>query len=114
MDIYQSDKTLHTFNLLLNGRWHSGFTPDTYGQIKLEEQLISIGNISKKSKVLDFGSGNGLVTCDYHILTGANVIGITNNIEQVKLSNKLANKLNISDKVKFMKFNVGHITTYFF
>jgi SAM-dependent methyltransferase len=101
-NIYNDEKTFHTFNLILNGRWHSGITADTYGQLKIEELLIQKSNMNSKSYVLDFGAGNGVVTCDYHILTGANIIGVTNIKKQAISANKLAQSLDISEHVKFI------------
>ncbi len=109
MDIYNDTKTFHTFNFILNGRWHSGIPANTYGQLKIEEELIKLSQMNKRSKVLDFGSGNGVVTCDYHILTGADVTGVTNNLDQVKKSTSLAKSLGISDNVKFVHYGGKHL-----
>ena len=105
MDIYNDTKTFHTFNFMLNGRWHTGLPCNTYGQLKIEEELIRISQMNKNSKVLDFGSGNGVVTCDYHILTGANVTGITNNLDQVNKSIGLSKSLGVSNSVSFLHYN---------
>jgi ubiquinone/menaquinone biosynthesis C-methylase UbiE len=105
MDIYNDTKTFHTFNLMLNGRWHSGLPSNTYGQLKIEEELIKLSQMNKDSNVLDFGSGNGVVSCDYHMLTGANVTGITNNVDQVNKSIGLAKSLGISNNVSFLHYD---------
>lgn len=104
IDIYNSNKTTHTFNYLLNGRWHSGKTPDIYGQLAIEHMIINLSGMNKHSRVLDFGCGNGLVSCDYNILTGAKIYGVTNNFGQIKCARMLTKNLKLTD-VNFTGMN---------
>jgi cyclopropane fatty-acyl-phospholipid synthase-like methyltransferase len=97
--MYSQSSTTDTYNYLLNGRWHSGTTPDTMGQLEIEHYIIDKSNMTSKSNVLDFGCGNGVTTCDYSILTGATVHGTTNEPSQIRNAQKLARKLQL--KVNF-------------
>jgi SAM-dependent methyltransferase len=98
--MYSSTSTTHTYNFLLNGRWHTGITPDICGQLNIEQLIIKLSGMNSSSHVLDFGCGNGLVSCDYNILTRASVHGITNQPTQIKDARKLAKSLNL-DNVTF-------------
>ena len=67
-DIYSESKTASTFNMLLEYRWHTGYPQMFYGQIALENDLIKNLNLKPGSRVLDFGSGNCIVTGDYCLM----------------------------------------------
>lgn len=101
MNLYSRPETDHTFNYLLNGRWHSGDSCDFAGQMRIEHALINKSCMNRSSKVLDIGSGNGVVSCDYHLLTGASVTGLTNELRQWKQSTELTKRLQIQARVNF-------------
>lgn len=99
---YTDWRTEHTYNMLLNGRWHTGYTPDVAGQLDVERDIIKYSGMNAASKVLDFGCGNGLVTYDYHVMTGARLHGVTNNPAQCRAANNLMNTMGVlPDKVIF-------------
>jgi len=93
--IYNDKKTSHTFNFILNGRWHTGDTPDIPGQLNVEYRMVELTGMNRHSKVLDFGCGQGLVTYDYHVLSrGAKVCGVTNNSNQLAEAKRLKRNCN--------------------
>lgn len=93
-DIYENKRTAHTFNHILNGRWHTGKTPDISGQLNVEYGIVKLTGMNSNSKVLDFGCGQGLVTYDYHVLSrGATVYGVTNNNHQILEAQRLVSPL---------------------
>lgn len=81
-DIYNNPNTAPTFDHLLGGRWHTGFTHCTAGQIDLQHMLVRLSGMKSGLKVLDWGCGNGNVTRDYARMSGATVYGLTNNSMQ--------------------------------
>lgn len=92
-DIYDDKRTAHTFNFILNGRWHTGETPDIPGQLNIEYRMVQLSGMNPDSRVLDFGCGQGLVSHDYHVLSrGATVYGVTNNKQQLAAAIGLAYK----------------------
>lgn len=98
---YTDPRTEHTYNMLLNGRWHTGYTPDVAGQLDVEQDIIKHSGMNQTSKVLDFGCGNGLVTYDYYVMTGATVHGVTNNKSQFNTASALIDAVGASDHVSF-------------
>lgn len=98
---YTDPQTAHTYNMLLNGRWHTGYTPDVAGQLDVEQDIIRRSGMDADSYVLDFGCGNGLVTYDYHVMTGARLHGVTNVSSQYKAAKGLADTVGALDKVRF-------------
>lgn len=93
--MYSNTSTANTYNYLLNGRWHSGTTPDSYGQLQIEKEIIENSGMNKNSVVLDFGCGNGIVSTDYHLLTGATVYGVTNQPSEIETAYAIAEHLGI-------------------
>ena len=100
---YDDPQTINYFNQILNGRWHTGLNCTTMGQIQMEELLVQKLKISSTDRVLDFGSGVGLVTCDLHLMTGCQITGLNISSKQVQLSRQLANHLKLKEnQVKFV------------
>lgn len=91
---YSNISTTHTYDYLLNGRWHTGFRPTPLGQLEVQERLIKLSGMNSRSRVLDFGSGTGRVTCDYAILTGASVIGVSSEPHHIALSRELVQSIS--------------------
>ena len=94
-DIYTSPKTTETFNTLLGGRWHTGFRASVAGQIELERHLAKLAGMNSESLVLDWGCGPGLVSCDYSLLTGATVVGLSDIPSHIQSGRELATKLRV-------------------
>jgi SAM-dependent methyltransferase len=99
-NIYLSPKTIHTFNFLLQGRWHSGLRPTVAGQLEMEEMLLDLANVNEASKILDYGCGVGLVACDYKQLRGCQVHGVNNNMMQMLEARALVSRLSL-DGIEF-------------
>jgi SAM-dependent methyltransferase len=99
--MYSKHSTTHTYNLLLNGRWHSGTTPTVCGQLDIEKKIIKLSGMKSRSVVLDFGCGNGVVSCDYNILTGATVHAVSNQPSQISMGYELSNSLGLNRRVQF-------------
>jgi len=99
---YDQQSTIDCFDNLLNGRWHTGLSGHQLGQIEMEELIIKNLSISSNDKVLDFGSGVGMVTCDIHHMTGCQIIGVNISQKQIALSKQLRSKLKI--KKEFVDF----------
>ena len=100
---YDDPKIIKYFNMILNGRWHTGLAPHRYGQIEMEELVIKSLKIIENDKVLDFGSGCGLTTCDIHLMTKCQIIGLNISPKQVEMSNELRDNIGISkNNVEFI------------
>lgn len=99
--IYDHESTTNTFNYLLDYRWHTGFPNSKYGQLQLEEKIITLIDPQPGQRVLDFGCGNGVVTGDYAIMCpNVKFIGVSN----IKRDLKFADKVNKQRKITNVTF----------
>jgi len=78
-------------------------------QALFEEKMSRDLDICKGQKVLDIGCGRGLVACHVASLTGAQVIGINIDADQLESAKRFAKGKGLSDRCQFIQGDLNEI-----
>ncbi len=112
VDYFQALESKIGYDLVLGGVKHFGYYPSEKAKIsekkaqELMQDLIAKKlKLTKDDKVLDAGCGQGNVACYLTTKHSCSVTGITITPFEVDKAQKLAQKLKVSDKVKFLKMD---------
>jgi tocopherol O-methyltransferase len=106
-EFYESDVVIRTFNEGFAGRWHTRVVPDEAGASDSVEYVCSMLGARPGDRVLDFGCGVGLPTCDVARLSGAVVRGLNISAKQVVIARQLAAELQMDRQVLFDHYGGG-------
>jgi tocopherol O-methyltransferase len=94
---------------IMGDRWHHG-DPDAVAagltRVRaceiLEERMAELAGLDSTKKVLDFGCGVGGPTLHMAKISGASIVGVTNNERVIQTASENAKQAGLSDKVSFM------------
>lgn len=109
VDYYENLESKLGYTFLTWDTKHFGYYPSKKNNISEREAQILMNDllaenlkIKKGFKILDAGSGRGVVACYLAKKYHANITGIDLVPFEVEMSNKRAKNLGVTDKVKFL------------
>lgn len=91
----------------LGNHWHTGyylFDDEPIGprdQLRMERRIAESARLGPECHVLDVGCGIGGPACHLARLTGARITGLTPNVAQLELAQRLAIDEQVADRVTF-------------
>ena len=112
IDYFSTLESRLGYDLLLGGVKHFGYYPsekmdisEKKAQELMQDLIAKKLKLSKNELVLDAGCGQGLVACYLAVKYGSNITGITITPFEVIRARRLAQRLEIFNKVKFLKMD---------
>lgn len=117
IDYYNVFDSKIGYDLVLGGVKHFGYYPSKDGKIsekkaqELMQDLVAKKlNLTKNNKVLDAGCGQGYVACYLAKKYDSDITGITVTPFEVEKAKKLAKKMKIENKVRFLEMDYADTT----
>ena len=103
------DSALHCYQAIMGDRWHHADPealavglPRLRGCEILEERIASLVGLGPGLRAIDFGSGIGGPTLHMAHVTGASIVGVSNNARLNEVARDKASKLELANRVSFV------------